>query len=155
LTEQSYKHHFLGCQLYGALRKTGKEFKWFHTDDSKERRWDRAMTWQGVWMPIEVHRGTQKIEVVIEKAEYYAKQKNCRPIWTVSDYQPNPLAEVVKTAKQTGQEILDAFRQTGFVAQPLVTPHAIFIKDPLAPVLVSPRNRALSLLEISSESTSA
>lgn len=152
LTEQSYKHHYLGSEIYVALKKTGETFQWFHTDDGKEKRWDRAMLWRGVWMPIEVHRGTQPVEVVIEKARYYATRENCRPIWTVSDYRPNPLAEIVKTAKQTGQEILDALRQANITAQPLITPHQIFLKDPLAKVLVSPRNQALSLLDIVSVS---
>jgi hypothetical protein len=112
------------------------------------------MTWQGVWLPIEVHRGTQKVEVVVEKARHYAKNKNCRPIWTVSDYRPNPLSDIVKTAKESGQEILNALKQAGIVAQPLITPHAKFIQDPLAQVLVSPLNRAYSLLNLASESTS-
>jgi len=112
------------------------------------------MKWQGVWMPIEVHRGTQTVDVVIEKAKHYAEIENCRPIWTVSDYRPNPLAEIVKTARQAGQEILHALREANIVSQPLITPHALFVKDPLAPVLVSPRNQAYSLLQISSESLS-
>jgi hypothetical protein len=154
LTEQSYKHHYLIGQLYVALRKTGKRLKWFHASDDKEARFDCAMNWQGVFVPFEVHRGTQPVEVVIEKAKYYARMKNCRPVWTVSDYRPNPFEEVVKTAKQSGQEILDALRESRLMMQPLVTPHVKFIADPLARVLVSPKNLAISLLDLASESTS-
>lgn len=148
LTEQSYKHHYLGSELYVALKKTGETFQWFHTDDGKDKRWDRALLWRGVWIPIEVHRGTQTVEVVVEKAKHYATQENCRPLWVVTDYRPNPLVEIVKTAKQSGQEILDALRSQNIVAQPLVTPYAVFCKDPLARVLVSPKGYATSLNEL-------
>lgn len=154
LTEQSYKHHYNGSEIYIALRKTGKHFAWFHTDGSKDKRWDRAMHWQGVFIPIEIHRGTQSVEVVIEKAKYYATLPNCRPLWTVSDYRPNPFEDIEKTAKQSGQEILTALKDVGLVAQPLITPHAKFVANPLNQILVSPANRAFSLFDIVSESTS-
>jgi hypothetical protein len=148
LTEQSYKHHFIGTEIYVALKKTGETFMWFHTDDGKEKRWDRAMVWNGVWMPIEVHRGTQPVEVVIEKAKYYATQENCRPLWVVSDYRPNPLVDVVKSARDTGQEILNALRSANLIAQPLVTPYELFMKNPLGKVLASPKMALYALADL-------
>ncbi len=154
LTEQSYKHHHQIGQLYVALRKTGKPLKWYHTSDDTEGRFDCAMDWQGVFIPFEVHRGTQPVDVVVKKAEYYAKKPNCRPVWALSDYRPNPLEEIEKTAQQTGNEILNALTEVGITAQPLITRLEKFTQDPLSKVLVSPRNYAISLLEIVSDSPS-
>ena len=150
LTEQSYKHEHSANQLYVALRKTGQPLKWISNSTDEEGRFDRAMVWNGVFIPFEVHRGTQSVDVVVEKAKFYTKE-NCRPIWTVQDYKPNPFEDVVKTAKQSGQEILDALRSAGIVAQPLITPHLVFTQNPLSPVLVSPLNKAFSLSDLTAD----
>ncbi|MGE3439327.1 MAG: hypothetical protein AB7O81_27120 [Blastocatellales bacterium] len=112
------------------------------------------MMWSGVFVPIETHRGTQPVDVVVKKAEYYATLPNCRPLWTVSDYQPNPFEAVEKTAKDVGREIIEALQEANIVAQPLITPLDLFVANPLAKVLVSPRSYAISLNEIVSEPTS-
>jgi len=108
------------------------------------------MLWNGVFIPFEVHRGTQGVDVVLEKARYYATLKNCRPIWTVSDYAPNPFEEVVKTAKDAGSEILYALRDAKLFMQPLVTPHAKFIANPLDSILISPTGKLISLSDLTS-----
>lgn len=139
LSEQNYKHEFCVSDLYVALRMVpGVEIQ-PKSDQSKGLREDLAAKIIGKQVYFEVERGTQGMKRIEEKVERYLKLPGWfYVVFTVQDYRPNPFAKVEKSARQAGEDILNLLKDYGRGAQFLVTPHTLFLEDPLARVLISP-----------------
>lgn len=147
LKEQNYKHDFKVFDIYVALRKTGLPMTWTARSTQKDGfRFDASFTIYGKQFYLEVERGTQGIKDIDQKVKAYLKLPGrFYTIFTVEDYKPNPFAQIEKTAKDYGMEILDYLEETRRGNQFVVSPHVLLSTQPLNPVLLSPTGETLTL----------
>lgn len=119
---------------------------WIHTSDQKMGfRFDRCATIGNNKYYFEVERGTHTLAAIQKKVEQYLKLPGrFHVIFTVQDYRANPFAEIDKTGKQFGAEILTLLQTYKRGSQFLVAPHHLLLENPHAQLLVSPENKAYS-----------
>lgn len=141
--------------MYAALRSTGIPMEWIPKvalpQLGKDRKGKFIFPDGGVYafgkkFYIEEETGSHElIDIENKVSNYIQRGERCFVIFVVNDYQPNLLEPIKKTAKDFGFEILGMLEEKGRRNQFTVTPHNVFIENPLASILVSPTAESFSL----------
>lgn len=120
--------------------------QWDCEKQNKFFRFDRKACLFGKTVYFEVERGSQKGDKLRTKLEAYKKHysetgEKFHVIFTVQDYRPNPLEDVVVTGKKKGQELLKLFEEFKLPGNYLVCYQQSLAADPLKAELVSRFNK--------------
>lgn len=155
LLKGNFKHSLKVFDVYAALRSTGIPMEWIPKvalpQLGKDRKGKFIFPDGGVYafgkkFYIEEETGSHElIDIENKVSNYIQRGERCFVIFVVNDYQPNLLEPIKKTAKDFGFEILGMLEEKGRRNQFTVTPHNVFIENPLASILVSPTAESFSL----------
>lgn len=116
------------------------------SEQRKDFKEDLAFEFEDKLFYMEVETGSHEAKDLKEKVEAYLKLKgHFYVIFTIQDYRPDPLLPIKKTWKQFGTDILAMLELYGRGAQFLVSPHHLFIENPLGLHLVNHQNKQFSL----------